>query len=263
MAKIASAGTRIWLGAYNLSGVLNSASMDVAQEVSPVACFSDAGPRRVVGNYDISHSFSGFFDGVNPTGSGLAPDQVVFDASLLDTHQDLVQLHGSLTDMGSGLGFQSTEGQVGYISNVHLDELPFVAANGEAFILNLAAKNSNGGFSRGTNLRHALITGTSYGTGFNTGAIASGITSVCSFHVFHLGTFTQVNMILQDSNDDGAGDPYANVTAHTMGVLTAGGSVKTTTTGAIKAWTRISIPTFVGTNAVVGAVFGKVVGTPT
>ncbi len=63
MGKKASKNLNYSLNAVALEGGLNSASLDVKQTNPVVTAFSDAGPRRVVDNYDFSSAIEGAFDG--------------------------------------------------------------------------------------------------------------------------------------------------------------------------------------------------------
>ena len=62
MAKVPSHPSRIWLDQYALSGYLTASELKVEQETFKVDGFSNAGPERVVGNYDWSESLAGHAD---------------------------------------------------------------------------------------------------------------------------------------------------------------------------------------------------------
>mgnify|MGYP001591743562 FL=1 len=62
MAKKAAKDINFSLNSVALEDDITSMSQDVKQEVIDVTSFSDAGPRRVVGNYDYSYGLSGADD---------------------------------------------------------------------------------------------------------------------------------------------------------------------------------------------------------
>jgi len=62
MAKVASTGIDFDINSVPFEDDLQSLSLDVNQEMLVTTSFSDAGPRRLVGNYDYSHSLGGAVD---------------------------------------------------------------------------------------------------------------------------------------------------------------------------------------------------------
>jgi hypothetical protein len=62
MAKQPSKNLNVSVAGVYIEDELNSASLDIKQEVIEVTAFADAGPRRVVGNYDYSMSLEGSAD---------------------------------------------------------------------------------------------------------------------------------------------------------------------------------------------------------
>ena len=102
MGKIASKDTNIAINSVNLEDDIDSFSLDISQETPTVTGFADAGPRRVVGNYDYTLGISGNNDyaasqadatlfalvgssgvamGVDPTGNTAGANDPNYDAT--------------------------------------------------------------------------------------------------------------------------------------------------------------------------------------
>lgn len=102
MGKIAAKESNISINSVALEGEIDDWSLDIQQQTPSVEALSDAGPRRVVGNYDFGLSISGsadFDDGqgdatlhamigssgvamaVDPTGVSAAADNPNYDAA--------------------------------------------------------------------------------------------------------------------------------------------------------------------------------------
>ena len=242
MSKQAAHGTRIWLNQWDLSGYLNSSEQAVDQETPVVTCFAEAGPRRVVGNYDVSHSDLGLFDGTDDV-----IDEILH--ALLENSSDhyLTKLFGS-----------SAEGGVAYDSFVSLTKKPLSGAVGGAVLLNVESAGRNG-IARGNVLANLTAVAAGNRAGVNQGIKASGITYRVIFRLFAFAG-TSVTMTVEQSSDDAAGDPYAAVAGLTSGALSAAGVVVATTTAAMEAWRRVSLAgTF--SSALIGVTAGEVEGT--
>lgn len=243
MAKYSNLNTRIWLDEFDLSGFLNSAAQDVKQETIPVTCFSDAGPRRLVGNYDHSHQHGGFFDGADDSF-----DEQIF-AMLNDTDDHY---------LGHCFG-ANIESSIVYESVIRLDGQPRTAQIGQAVLLNLSGQGANG-MSRGQVIRNATISANGNGTGRNIGASTLGQTFQVVIRVFS-GTFTSFDVNIQESSDDAAGDPYATIAALSQTGIAAAGVWRKTIAVASEAWKRVNIANWNGTSALVAVTAGIVQGT--
>lgn len=245
-AKVANVGTRIWFDQFNLSGFLNAAEQGVRQELIPCTCFSDTGPRRLVDGYDHSHSHNGFFDAETLAGITKSFDKAIWDTLDLDTSHYLAHLWGG-----------SSEGGVVYESMVKLSGQPRSGGQGGAVLLNLAAEGSDG-ISRALILRNATITGNGNGTGRQVGATTLGQRFQVVIRVFS-GTFTGFTAKIQESQNDGGADLYADIAGMSQAIAAAG-VWRLTTTAATEAWKRLVIGDWVGTNAVIGVTAGVVAG---
>lgn len=230
MTKVSAQQTRVYLDAFDLSGDLNSSMLDVRNELANVTTFADSGPRRVEGDYDTIHQHTGFFDGAD---DGI--DDALFAALGSDSDHHLAQLFGG-----------DAEGAVGYESVVRIERQPRVARVGEALSLSFDAAGSNG-TTRATVLRNASITGVGTGTGRNLGATPAGRVVVATARVVS-GAFTNLAFDIQQSNDDGSADPYANVNGLAFTFSEPGVSRKTIS-AATEAWKRVRVTAFAGTSA--------------
>lgn len=241
MAKQSSSITRCIVDEFDLSGFINAWEMNVPQEVPPVTCLSDTGPRRVVGNYDVTGSHSGFFDaadgGLDPTAfTDLASDENHYKSLLLGT----------------------TEGAVAYLEVLRQIEQTRGGAIGQAVVLNLSHEGS-GGLARGMVLRNATLVAAGNGTGREMGATTAGRVFAVHFHLLSL-LGDDITLTVEDSDDDDDADPYALVTGLTSGSLIAAGVVRATTAAVTKSWKRVvASGTFTSARVVVTA--GEVAGT--
>lgn len=229
MAKIAAKSTRVWIDEHVLSGYLNAADFKLDQETVKVDAFSDAGPRRVVGNYDAMVSLGGFFDG----------DDAAFDEIAFVNLRTDEQHHAFLAFGGV------TEGSRGYEQPVRLKSQPISSKTGAAVLLNLEAEG-DGPVSRAYILRSGTITGTGDGTGQNLGATTSGQLFVVTYRVLAVDGTGSIVLQCHESSDDGGGDAYASVADLASGTLSAVGVTRKTTTGATEAYKRITVQTFSG-----------------
>ena len=222
-AKVSSLLTRVFLDEIDISGFINAAELSLQQELAVVTCFSDAGPRRLVGNYDHAFSHSGFFDGADDSF-----DEQVFDNFSADEDHYLTQLFGA-----------NAAGSVAYNQVIRLQDQPRSASLGGAVLLNLSGEGS-GGLCRGLVLANATVTGAGDEAGIEQGATTSGQVYEVVFRVL---AFSGTNIVLkvQESQNDGSPDTYADVTGLTSGTLTAPSVVRVTTTAATEAWKRVNV----------------------
>ena len=242
MSKFPAHGTRILLDQYDISGYVNSFDLPFAQETPDVTSFADAGPRRVVGNYDYSSSVLGFFDGADD-----AVDEILHGLLANESDHYLTKMPGA-----------SAEGGIAYDLLVSLTRKPLSAATGGAVLLNIESAGRNGAV-RGHILGNLTSTGAGNRAGVNQGVKASGVVYAVIFRVLSF-TGTNITLKIQESSDDGAGDAYADVASLTSGALTAIGVVRATTTAAMEAWRRLNISgtfTSVAVRVTAGVVAGS------
>lgn len=227
---------------YALSGYLTASELTVDQETINVATFSDAGPRRVVGNYDTKGSHMGLFDA-----TAGEFDQQVFSNFRTDEDHYLAQFFGA-----------AAEGGIGYERIVRLKSQPLKAAVGAAVLLNIEEEGA-GPIVRSTLLRSAAITTTGSGTGRNMGATTSGQTFQVVYRILAVSGTGSIVLQCHESTDDGGGDAYASIAALASGTLSAIGVTRKTTTAATEAYKRITVSTFSGFTSVTVLVTAGVV----
>jgi hypothetical protein len=234
VSKQAGSATRVWFDNHKLSAYLASAEQTINIEAPVVTCFGDAGPRRVVGNWDHSHQYNGFFDGA-PSG---------IDA--------VIAARGGNSYYLCNLFSGATVGNPVYESYVTLTDRPRAAQAGGAVTLNLSAVGTNK-IGRGRLLYDATATGTGLGTAVNMGAhtITMGPTWVV-YRVFG-GTFTECIVQILESQDDGSGDPYASIAGAEITLTAAGTEAREIAAGtALEAWRKVNITGLTGTNILLG-----------
>lgn len=223
MAKKPANAIRVYVDEFDFSGFLNSSSQDLTQETPVVTCFSDTGPRRVVGNYDFALKQMGFFD----------PADNSFD------EQTFLLLADS-DDHYIGIAYElAAENTIAYEFLVRNAAQPRSGATGGAVITGFDSGGS-GGVSRSLVLASVTTTGAENRTGRNMGATSAGEVFQAVFRVLSFSG-TDITLKIQESSDNGSGDAYADVAGLTSGALTAAGVVRTTTTAATEAWKRVNI----------------------
>jgi hypothetical protein len=241
VAKVASHPTRIWLDHYPLASYLTATEAKIEQETIPVTTFADAGPRRLVGNYDHMGSHSGLFD----AGSTSDLDPVL--ASLFSDTSD----HYLLQTFGS-----ASEGAIGLDRVIRFKGRAFKSAVGAASLLNFEEEGS-GSMIRAAILRTATVTGTGDGTGQNLGATISGQQLLVTYRILAIAGGA-ITMQIHESQDNGAGDAYASIAALASGSLAAVGVTRVSTTGATEAWKRVTISAMTASSATILVSIGLV-----
>jgi hypothetical protein len=227
----------IYFDEFVFSGYLNSTDQTITPELPVVTAFGDAGPRRLVANYDVSHSDQGFMDTADDS-----YDEQLFTAM------------GESGDHYLGKMFAGiAEGAVAYESIVKISGEPRSAAVGGAILLNFDSQGS-GGVARGVVLRSgAAVVGN--GTGQNTGATVAGQEYAAIFRVIAVaGGNIQMHI------EHGAADPPAvDIAGMTTSLMTVPGVERVSTILATNAWKRCVISgTF--TSATILVTVGVVMG---
>lgn len=234
MAKIAAKDIRIYLAQYALHGFLNAFDLATKQEVPLVTAFSDAGPRRVIGNYDYKMDIGGFFDGAD---------------GQIDTI--IAALRGATADQYvSAQPTGNSNGSLSYEALCHLSAEPIAARSGDAVLLSATLEGINQ-LGRGVVISTAeqTVSGTGAGTGANMGVTTSGQVFAAVVRVLS-GTFTSVTVQIRESSDNAAGDPYALISGMSVTRTTAG-ATRVTTTAATEAWKQHNVSAFAGTSCII------------
>ena len=183
MAKLGSSNVRILYDEFDLSGYLNSLGQGINQEIANVRPFNSLAPEKVTDGYDWTWDFGGFGD---------------YDDGLIDeiTDRDTSQHYCAW-----GVGY--TAGLVWYFGPAYLASRPLSASTGSAQALSLQLSGDTG-LSRGVLLDTRSWTGTATSTGQNLGATSAGTTFAVQVHVIS-GTFSDLDIEIQESSDDGSG----------------------------------------------------------
>lgn len=240
--KVAAKGTRSFIDHVALAGVLNAAGMDVSQEAPDVTCFSDAGPRALVGNYGHAHSLSGFFDGSSSNIDALG-------STLLGSTEDhyICQAFAGVS-----------EGSICYESLAQLTGEPIKTAVGGAVLLDLALAGA-GGLARSHVIAQASALATTTGllTSVDRGAATTAGTFQAVFRALS-GTFTNAILALQESTNNTTWSAASTLLTATF---TAPGVSRVTSTATIAQYVRATATTIAGGTAEVLVTGGVVAGT--
>ena len=241
MVKQPAKSVSVYFDEFAFSGYLNSTEQTITPETPVVSSLGDAGPRRLVGNYDVGHSDQGFMDTADDS-----YDEQLFTAMFESGDH-------YLSKMWAG----TAEAAVAYDSIVKISGEPRSAAVGGAIVLNFDSQGA-GGLVRGVVLRNADVVAAGNGTGQNTGITAAGVEYAV---IFRLIAFvgTDITITVEDSDDDGT-DPWVLVAGLTSGALAAPGVVRASTVLATKAWKRVAITGTI-TSATILVTAGTVMGT--
>lgn len=242
MAKVPAQHSRIYFDEFELTGFLNATELQIKQETIPVTTFADAGPRRLVGNYDDESVHNGFFDGAD----NAFDERAFVDLSTDEEHY-----------LGQGFGAVTVEGGIIYETIKRLREKPVSAQIGGAVLLHLTADGA-GGAARSTVLSYVSATGTGNRTGRNQGATVAGQTYQAVFRVVSVAGTGSITLKIQESQNDGGADAYADIAGLTE-TFTAVGVSRKTTIAATEAWKRLSISAFSGFTSAFVLVTGGVV----
>lgn len=242
MAKQPSSSVRIWLDHYPWAAFLTASTLKVDQETPEVTALADTGPRRVVDHYDHSASLTGLFDG----------DDGGFDEQVQSVLEDGADHY--LLQCFAG----TTVGSIAYESIVASAGAPLEAKSNSAVARNVEMVGSNA-VSRGLVMLNKTVTGAETGTGQNQGATAAGTEYQMVVRVVS-GTFSSITIKMQQSQDNGSTDTYADITGLSV-TLTAAGVARDSVVIATKTWKRAVVSAFTGTSAVVLVTAGVVQGT--
>ena len=188
-----------------------------------VTTFGDAGPRRLVGNYDVSCELGGFFDAAT---GGLDPVTFV---SLFDADEHYV----TVTLGANGAGTVGCRDML-----LSLSGLPQVAANGAGITINHSWVG-RGGMVRSTILGDKTSTAAENLSGVNMGVTSSGTTFAVIYRVLAFSG-SNITFTMQGSSDNGSGDTYAAISGLAE-TFTAVGVARDTITAATEAWKRVAI----------------------
>ena len=236
MAKTGASSARVLFDELDLSGFVNSYTFTINQEVINVRSLNSLAPEKVTDGYDWSLNYGAFGD---------------FDAASIDA----VVIQGTGPHYTALIPNGFTAANIAYFGQAELSAKPITGSTGSA--IGLSVDLSGDELSRGVLLDTRTATGTVDATGQNLGATSAGTTFAVTVHVVS-GTFSDLDIEIQESSDDGSGDAYAAISGFTQSNISAAGVYRFTTTSATEAYKRVSVTGFTGTSATVHVVAGTV-----
>jgi hypothetical protein len=221
---------------YDLSGYLTGASEAISVALADARCLSDVGPVRIVaGQPDHEHTSEGLYD----VETGTASHDLETWTQLItnkDTDHYLAKLW-----QGNTRGYAVSD------AVVRLGSMPWGATMGAAQTLGFGASGS-------AHLGHGVIlepkgsiTANGNRTGVNQGVKLVDVIYAVTIRCF-ADTFTSFTVKIQESQNDGGADAYADVAGLSQSV-TGVGTWRLTTTAALEAWKRVVIADWIGTSA--------------
>ena len=233
MARVHGQSARIYLDEYNLSGRTNKVELIMDQDMPEVTCFEDTGKAFVVGRPGWTANYEGFADYT------AAEIDAIIEAAKTGTHNVGIYMAGSGAAGYEGVGIlkmQSRESE-----NSDAAKMKWSITGAEGAFLGRGVLISNGLAVTGTGAQ----TGVSFG-----GTVAVGKTVRLTSRVIAVSGAGSLTVALQESSDNGGGDPYATIIAGTA--QTAVGAVVSTTVagGTLGAWFRTNVTAFSGFTSV-------------
>lgn len=239
MAKIGASNTRLCLDGLDLSGFANNLTQNINQQVADARGFDQLSPDGVFDGYGHDFSVGAAWDG----------DQDQID-QVLERDQDTHYLFW----VPNGY----TAENIAYFSEVKIGDKPIAAPTG-TFTTISATFPGESGISRGVLLDTRTVTAAVDSTGQNLGATSAGERFAVQIHVVS-GTFSDLDITIEESSDDGSADAYTAISGFTQSNISGTGAFRLETTSATESWKRVSYTAFTGTSALVHVVAGTVTG---
>lgn len=225
----------ILMGGYNLSGDLNQVTVSLEAGEETDTTFGDTFHSRPGGQVgDVKMSASGFFQ----SASSAAPDPVAIAA--LGTAGTLVTVADT-----------SAVGSTAYLLGVHEGKYAIDNTHGAVSAFTLETSGSAGfGVARGKLMLASTLSGSTSGTGYQLGAVASNQKVYIAIHVTVAGTTADIII----ESDDNSGFTSAT-TRSTTTATTTGGAVVTPVNGPITDdYWRVRVANVTGTFLIAVAV---------
>ena len=186
MAKLIMRDQKVWLGAFDLSGVANSLAVEIGADARDVSTLGNATRIHLAGLKTLAAGMQGWFD----TAGGL--DQELFDRI------GLADAPMSYAPVGAAEG----DAAFSFLA-LHAQYSP-QGAVGEVFAFNAAALAASGdGLVQGTLMHNSAETATANGTGQQLGAAAAGQKLFGALHVLDVSGGTPTLDVTVESDDNG------------------------------------------------------------
>ena len=215
----------IWINASDFSGIANSMSLSIDNDVAEATSFADAAKVFLVGDSTFTFSYEGFFDATD-------------SATGLDT----ISHAAAITNMGNQNVLFAPLGVADGVEPVYellckWTSRPLVVTIGDVTrVSGTFQGHTAAGLSRGYVIMNETVTATPTGTGRLIGATTTPQVTLATYRVTALtGTVTVTN---EKSTDDGSGDAYAAVANLASGSIAADSIVQKTDTASAEQWAR-------------------------
>ena len=177
MAKFIIDDAVVMYGGRDISGDLNSISLEYSQDLADSTAFGDGGRRRVPGILDVTANHSGWWDSISAADS--------LDGDLFAKVGALGAEQMSMTGEGGTLG------DITYSFPVLSAQYNQGGSHGEVYPFSLTV-NGNDPLVRGELFEKSIRTVTANGAARQLGAVAADETVFSVIHVTTLGTGTPV-----------------------------------------------------------------------
>jgi hypothetical protein len=234
MARKAGATSRVYVDEFDVSGLSNELDLSIDVELPEVTAFSDAAKTFVEGKYGHRATVNGFID---------------LDDDAWDEQAFTIIGEDALHTVGLYPGSDAGQGEVGYEVQSRPARQPRPVNVAGAVLLNMEWQGDKP-VVRSTVLASEAVTGTGdiSGSNIQTGASSAGEVFVAILRVLSVSGTGSITVKLQESQDDGSGDSYADLI--TFSAATAVGVERKTTSSATEAWKKVNVSAFSGFTSV-------------
>jgi len=182
----------VMYGGRDISGDLNSISLEYSQDLADSTAFGDGARRRVPGILDVVANHSGWWDSISASDS--------LDADLFAKVGALGAEQMSMTGEGG------TIGDIAYSFPVLSAQYNQGGSHGEVYPFSITV-NGNDPLVRGEVFEKSIKTATGNGTARQLGAVAADETVFSIIHVTTLGTSTPtLDVTIESAPSDFAGE---------------------------------------------------------
>lgn len=253
MARVSGNTSRVYVDEYAWHGLTNNLAITFDSNLPEVTSMGDGGASFVEGQYNVKATINGFFD----------PADDSYDEQMFAVIGDNAKHY-----VGLFPGSDASYGDVGYeiVAQASKQDRP-AEVNG-AVLLNVkwqgestpAVATEVGGTYRATVLCNGAVTATGAvaNSAQNIGVTTAGQHFATTLRIL-VDDITGITVKIQESSDNGATDPYADLLTFTA--ATGITYERKTTIAATEAWKRVYISAFAGTSATILITVGTIQGT--
>lgn len=244
-----SKAARVYFDGFRLSQVVSGGDVTIASDAAEVPTIENDYKTFLQGKAAMTTNWNGFLDTTATTGWDVTEFATINDGG----HNITVCPYGT------------TGGSTAYVTRQFStgDSRAFDQAN--IVLLNWSGQHEDvSDFGRGTVLTTGEWTATEAGSdaGDEVGAATTAATTIINVHCTAFTDFTDVDVQIEESSDDGSADAYAQVTGWTItteGNCTAGtdeavfagiGSAQFVVSKAVEAFLRVTISDVTGAGSI-------------